>query len=152
DWDPGNHQYAVAADGTVCAAYLIGGRWQIIQGRDTKSAKLIGKPVELVSAIHAWKDGFVAMVGRPDRTMAIMGISATGEIWELYAPKMRELPENTVSVAREIQFPTEDGSKGFAWYYAPQNAEFEGPAGEKPPLMVFAHGGPTAQAFSYFQK
>ncbi len=34
------------------------------------------------------------------------------------------------------------GAHGF--YYAPKNPDFEGPEGERPPLIVYVHGGPTA--------
>ena len=33
-----------------------------------------------------------------------------------------------------------------ALYYPPANPDFEGPSAEKPPLLVLAHGGPTASA------
>ena len=49
-----------------------------------------------------------------------------------------------VSTAEPIEFPTGDGS-GYAFYYPPTNPEFRAPAGEKPPLVVNVHGGPTAQ-------
>ncbi len=50
------------------------------------------------------------------------------------------------SIPRPIEFPTEDGLTAHAFYYAPHNHDFEAPAGEKPPLVVVCHGGPTASA------
>ena len=38
------------------------------------------------------------------------------------------------------------GRTAHAFYYPPTNAEFEAPDGEKPPLRVVIHGGPTSQA------
>ncbi len=51
-----------------------------------------------------------------------------------------------VSTAEPIEFPTDEGGTGYAFYYPPTNPEFTGPAGEKPPLVVSVHGGPTAQS------
>jgi dipeptidyl aminopeptidase/acylaminoacyl peptidase len=51
-----------------------------------------------------------------------------------------------VSTAEAIEFPTEDGGTGYAFYYPPTNPEFTAAAGEKPPLVVNVHGGPTAQS------
>ena len=51
-----------------------------------------------------------------------------------------------LSVPRPIEFPTEDGKTAHAFYYAPRNLEFEAPSGEKPPLIVHVHGGPTGSA------
>lgn len=50
------------------------------------------------------------------------------------------------SVPKPIEFPTEDGLTAHAFYYPPRNQDYEAPAGEKPPLVVHCHGGPTGSA------
>jgi dipeptidyl aminopeptidase/acylaminoacyl peptidase len=47
------------------------------------------------------------------------------------------------SVPQAIEFPTEAGT-AHAFYYAPKNKDFEGPSGDRPPLRVHIHGGPTS--------
>ncbi len=56
-------------------------------------------------------------------------------------------------VPEAITFPTGEGNttKAHALYYAPTNPGFEGQADELPPLMVVAHGGPTAAAARQLQ-
>ena len=49
-----------------------------------------------------------------------------------------------LSVPETIEFPTEDGLTAYAFFYAPKNGDTVAPAGEKPPLLVMSHGGPTA--------
>src|SRR5205807_718058 len=49
-----------------------------------------------------------------------------------------------LSVPRPIEFPTEGGLTAHALFYAPHNADHEAPPGEKPPLVVMSHGGPTS--------
>jgi dipeptidyl aminopeptidase/acylaminoacyl peptidase len=49
---------------------------------------------------------------------------------------------------RHVQFPTENGLIAFANFYAPHNPDFAAPSGEKPPLVVKCHGGPTSSASS----
>jgi dipeptidyl aminopeptidase/acylaminoacyl peptidase len=52
-----------------------------------------------------------------------------------------------VSVPRPIEFPTGEGTEtAHAFYYPPANPGFEAPAGERPPLIVQGHGGPTSHA------
>jgi dipeptidyl aminopeptidase/acylaminoacyl peptidase len=53
-----------------------------------------------------------------------------------------------VSVPQHLEFPTEGGRTAFANYYPPQNPDCVAPAGERPPLVVKCHGGPTASASS----
>jgi dipeptidyl aminopeptidase/acylaminoacyl peptidase len=49
-----------------------------------------------------------------------------------------------LSVPRPIEFPTEGGLTAHALFYPPHNADHEAPPGEKPPLVVMSHGGPTS--------
>ena len=45
-----------------------------------------------------------------------------------------------------VTFPTSVDDVAHALYYAPANPDAELPSGERPPLMVFVHGGPTGSA------
>jgi dipeptidyl aminopeptidase/acylaminoacyl peptidase len=54
------------------------------------------------------------------------------------------------SVPRPIEFPTQNGKTAHAYFYAPKNKDFTAPAGEKPPLIVMSHGGPTSAASTAF--
>ncbi|KAH8664221.1 Alpha/Beta hydrolase protein [Xylariales sp. PMI_506] len=55
------------------------------------------------------------------------------------------LPPSTFSKPEHIQFPAKKGPKreihGFFW--PPHNPNYTGPAGQKPPLIIQSHGGPT---------
>jgi dipeptidyl aminopeptidase/acylaminoacyl peptidase len=49
-----------------------------------------------------------------------------------------------LSVPESIEFPTTDGNTAYAFYYPPTNCDYAPLLGEKPPLLVKSHGGPTA--------
>jgi dipeptidyl aminopeptidase/acylaminoacyl peptidase len=49
-----------------------------------------------------------------------------------------------LSMPKPFEFPTENGLIAHASYFAPKSQDFEAPPGEKPPLVVHCHGGPTA--------
>ena len=49
-----------------------------------------------------------------------------------------------ISIGEALTVPTDDGETVHLIYYPPQNARFAGPAGERPPLIVMSHGGPTS--------
>ncbi len=51
-----------------------------------------------------------------------------------------------LSQPQAIAFPTADGQTAYAWFYPPQNQDFQAPPDERPPLIVRSHGGPTAAA------
>jgi dipeptidyl aminopeptidase/acylaminoacyl peptidase len=54
-----------------------------------------------------------------------------------------DIDERFVSKPEAVEFPTDDGP-AYGFYYAPTNPDFEPPEGELPPLVVWVHGGPTA--------
>ncbi len=49
-----------------------------------------------------------------------------------------------LSEPEPIEFPTSNGLTAFALFYAPKNRDFVPLAGERPPLLVTSHGGPTS--------
>ncbi|HST82546.1 MAG TPA: prolyl oligopeptidase family serine peptidase [Kineosporiaceae bacterium] len=69
----------------------------------------------------------------------------------LNEPAGSELAESAISVPQWIDFPSADGRTAHALLYLPTSAEVAPPAGEKPPLLVTVHGGPTAAASPAFK-
>jgi dipeptidyl aminopeptidase/acylaminoacyl peptidase len=56
------------------------------------------------------------------------------------------LDPGLVSTLETIHFPTSGSRTAHALYHPPRNPRFVGPAGERPPLIVLSHGGPTSNA------
>ncbi|WP_419919964.1 S9 family peptidase [Candidatus Poriferisocius sp.] len=56
-----------------------------------------------------------------------------------------------LSEPRPIGFATTDGAEAHGLYYPPANPVAGVPAGERPPLLVLSHGGPTGAARSGLQ-
>jgi dipeptidyl aminopeptidase/acylaminoacyl peptidase len=56
------------------------------------------------------------------------------------------LPPEDVSVAEPLSIPGRDGHPVHATYYPPRLRGWEGEPGERPPLIVHCHGGPTSSA------
>jgi dipeptidyl aminopeptidase/acylaminoacyl peptidase len=54
------------------------------------------------------------------------------------------LDQRYLSIAEPVDFPGADGALSHGFYYAPTNPDFEAPPDERPPLLVFVHGGPTS--------
>ena len=58
------------------------------------------------------------------------------------------LDDGYLSKPEPIEYPTANGQSAYALFYAPRNKDFAAPAGEKPPLIVISHGGPTSATTS----
>jgi dipeptidyl aminopeptidase/acylaminoacyl peptidase len=53
-----------------------------------------------------------------------------------------------ISSPEPQEFPTANDRTAFALFYAPKNKDHIAPEGERPPLLVLSHGGPTSAATS----
>ncbi|MFC6631920.1 S9 family peptidase [Microbulbifer taiwanensis] len=83
--------------------------------------------------IAAGADSFPAVVAYDRQSDQLESIASSNS---------NRLPGEVFSIAQEIEFPTGPRSV-YAFYYPPYNPDYEAPEGEKPPLIVFSHGGPT---------
>lgn len=72
----------------------------------------------------------------------------TGDCEVLRASSEDRLNDAMISRAIPISYPTYDKKEGYGFYYPPKNANFQSLPGELPPLIVRAHGGPTAHVTS----
>jgi len=66
-------------------------------------------------------------------------------------PRDLGLAAGRISRPESISFPSAGGRIAHALYYAPTSPDHVGPDGERPPLLVDIHGGPTSAARSQFQ-
>ncbi len=69
---------------------------------------------------------------------------AGGDVQVVRSGSSLQVQAQDTSLPQAIEFPTADGANAHAFFYPPHNANFEGPRGEAPPLLVIGHGGPTA--------
>jgi len=93
----------------------------------------------------AGKVAFVA--GRPAEATAVVEFDlASGRLDVVQRASSMAVDAGYLSVPRKIAFPTERGLTVFGFFYPPTNPDFTGVPGERPPLVVRCHGGPTANA------
>jgi dipeptidyl aminopeptidase/acylaminoacyl peptidase len=121
--------------------YLIGpesGDLRPIAGRWTESSWLA---VEGANAV------FVGAAPDEFQAVAILDVD-TGEHEVVRRSTPVEVDPEDVSTPESIEFTTTGDRTAHGLYYAPRNRSFDGPPGERPPLIVTSHGGPTASAFN----
>ncbi|MFO7635405.1 MAG: S9 family peptidase [Caldilinea sp.] len=90
---------------------------------------------------------FVA--GAPTEKACVVRLDLkTGEFQSLRASSNTVIDPAFVSLPEMADYPTTGGVTAHAFYYAPLNPLHRAPAGERPPLIVFSHGGPTGATTS----
>ena len=99
----------------------------------------------VIGASVAVSDGRIAVVAATAReSSAVMLIDAdSGGREVVRRPSKLDIEDASVSVAEPIAFPTSGRQTAHAFFYAPRSATCTGPGDDRPPLLVFTHGGPT---------
>jgi len=86
----------------------------------------------------------ITIAGSPTEPPAVIAVDLeTGRVDVLRRSAELAVDPAYISVPETIEFPTEGGVTAHAFYYPPRNPDYEPPAGELPPLIVYVHGGPT---------
>jgi dipeptidyl aminopeptidase/acylaminoacyl peptidase len=99
--------------------------------------------------LRAAGERVACIAGSPTRARAVVVIDpAGGGVEVLRSSEDAELDPGYLTVPEPVEFPTEGGRTAHALYYPPANREVQGPAGERPPLVVASHGGPTSGVVS----
>jgi dipeptidyl aminopeptidase/acylaminoacyl peptidase len=149
------------AFGMSTYAFLAGGRIVCIHGRGPMQRLGVLDPdgsladVELPFTsffpphLRAHGDRVACIAGSPTAAPAVVVIDpADGGVEVLRSSKDEALDPGYLSLPEPIEFPTEGGRTAHALCYPPANRDHQGPAGERPPLLVASHGGPTSGVVS----
>lgn len=96
---------------------------------------------------HAGRAAFVA--AGPTQLPAVVELDlASGRRECVQSSTTLCLEPGYLARAQPFAYETTGGTRAYAFYYPPHNHDVDAPADEKPPLLVCAHGGPTAAASS----
>jgi len=89
----------------------------------------------------------IALAASADQGFALWRVPMEGGKPQLaYRSKGAPLDPAYASRPHPLSYPTSNGETAHAFYYPPLNPGFAAGEGEHPPLIVTAHGGPTAGA------
>ena len=145
-WVFGMSTYAFAGDGRIVCTYTQQGLWHLATiDTTTKEFRPIETPYTQISGITAAGDRVLFLGGSADRATAIVQLDLATQTSEILRQSTQiDLDSGYLSTPKPIEFPTENGTTAFAFFYPPTNRDYSAPEGEKPPLLVKSHGGPTA--------
>ncbi len=138
-WSLGAQSYRCLADGDIIARYEKNGAVFVERLRAGSFETGFSRP-----ACPAPFGGGWAVLGADADCPARLDLLHEDGRRETLARAAPEDPDPAfVSRAEPVSFPTGGGRTAHAWFYAPKNPGFIAPEGERPPLIVRSHGGPT---------
>jgi dipeptidyl aminopeptidase/acylaminoacyl peptidase len=164
-WSLGQQGFEILADGRLVATYSKNGISRLVVGNvmddkdgpATNVQEYSGETQEGVLPMQ-----FGGVIGDDKNNLYFLGGSPSTPAsvfrWNLATPQVPatmlactstlSFPNHVISVPRQVEFPTTLGdgtaTTAFGYYYAPRNGNFTCTTEAAPPLLVKAHGGPTA--------
>jgi dipeptidyl aminopeptidase/acylaminoacyl peptidase/uncharacterized protein (DUF2132 family) len=144
-WAFAMSRYGFDARGRIVCTFTQGGRSTLaLLDADAGTFEPCATPFCSIHELQVG-DGFAVFLGATETAAeAVIRFDlATGRHEVLRSTTRGTLDAARVSTAEAISFPTEHGLTAHAFFYPPVNPRFHGPAGERPPLIVVGHGGPT---------
>lgn len=120
---------------------------------DTESGRLvrIDLPFTYITDVNVALEGAFFIAGSPTQPLSIVRLHASTSDYEIIR-QSSPMPVETgyISIPKTVSFPTDNEQTAYAFFYPPQNQDFRGPEGERPPLIVISHGGPTSMTTATF--
>ena len=151
-WGFGMTSYSfLGATDIVCVYSEAGGSklGQIDTAKGTlKQIELLYTTLSGVAVSGGWVALIAASPTLSERLLVVDAGTGAQEVVKVSNPA--HIDPGYFSIPQPIEFPTEGGVTAHAFYYPPKNKDYEAAAGEKPPLVVHCHGGPTSSAGSSF--
>jgi dipeptidyl aminopeptidase/acylaminoacyl peptidase len=145
--------FAVPAEDAVVCTFCTDGVWHLAT-LDVRHRKVreIALPFTALEEVRAARNSAVFVGAAPDAAPAVIRVDlASGQIQQLSGTERIEVDRTYFSVGQPIEFPTTGGQSAYGIYYPPHNPDFVAPDGERPPLLVMSHGGPTAAVDNSFE-
>ena len=147
-WGLGMRSWAFEHERAILAAVSSGGEEHLTRVHvETGRSERIPLPFTSLGSLDLEGDRAVFLAASPDRAPAVVLLELSSGRFDEVASTFA-WQECEISVPEAITFPSEDGRRAHAFLYRPAHGDVRGPQGERPPLIVKGHGGPTSATSS----
>ena len=144
--------WAFAGGSRIVVSHTSRGRWHlgvvdVASGVMTSLAPGL-EPREWLTATETHA---IVVAGSARTSDAVMQIDLdTGEAEPLKTASPVEIDPVYISEPDAVEFPTASGLTAHAFIYPPRHPDYTGTPGDRPPLIVISHGGPTTATTARF--
>jgi dipeptidyl aminopeptidase/acylaminoacyl peptidase len=148
-WVFGMSTYALIGKHRIVCTYTQHGIWQLaLINTLSQHFTQLNLPYTDISGIRTTGNSVYCCAASATQSNRIIEIDLLTEAHEILQRSTNsDLDPAYLSVPQSIEFPTTGGT-AYAFYYPPTNPDYQPLLGEKPPLLVKSHGGPTAATSS----
>ncbi len=148
-WTFGGGTYTFESPDYIVGTYAEEGAWHLFRLHTTTGERTnLDLPfTQLAMPLVTFDNQVIVLAASPVEAPAIVRIdTARREYQTIIRSSAVDVDPEYLSRPRRMRFPTDNGHHSHAHFYPPSNKLFAGPEGERPPLIVFSHGGPSSAA------
>jgi dipeptidyl aminopeptidase/acylaminoacyl peptidase len=147
-WAFGMSTYCFESADRIICTYSQGGIWHLARldtSRPVPKLEIVETPYTVIDQPLVASGQVIFMAGSATEPTSIVKLDlTTTETQVLHRTSEARVNSAYLSQPQTIAFPTENGQMAHAFFYPPCNPDYRAPEGEKPPLLVISHGGPTS--------
>ena len=152
-WVFGMATYACAGSNRIVCSFVEAGLGRLaVIDVASKALRRIETPFTHFASMRANGDQALFIAGAPSHPSSVVLLDIVANDYRILKKSTDILDRADPSLAtyltavEPITFPTTGDSSAFALFYPPRSPDFVGPDGDKRPLLVRCHGGPTSAA------
>jgi dipeptidyl aminopeptidase/acylaminoacyl peptidase len=144
-WRFGMPTHIFISAGELACSYIQGGLSHLaILDVNTGQLEELETPYEEIRSLSYAPGRLLFSAASPVEFKSIVELRLDGRQLSIFKRSNDlTLDDGYLTRPQPIEFPTEGGLTAHAFFYPPKNKDYQAPSGEKPPLIVFTHGGPT---------
>jgi dipeptidyl aminopeptidase/acylaminoacyl peptidase len=154
-WNFGMATYAFAGPERIVCVYAEGGLGNLaVIDLTTGSLRPLDTPFTQFASVRAHGDQAAFIAGAPSHPASVVVFDHSFDRYRILKKATDILDRADLRIGdyltpvEPIEFPTSAGRTAFGLFDRPNNPDYAVPDGEKPPLLVKCHGGPTSSASS----
>lgn len=151
-WVFGLSTYAFESEDRLVCAYSRHGTWHLASlDAVTHELETIEIPYTEIAYLRAAPGRVVFVGGSPTEPPSVVRLDLSRqqvEVEVLRRSSKTATDAGYLSMPQAVEFPTGVGLTAHAFFYPPRNRDYVASPGERPPLLVMSHAGPTSAASS----
>ncbi len=145
-WVFGLSTYAFTDTNEIVCSYCVRGVWSL--GRIDLTARkfsAIEAPFSDIGFLCAHGTRVVFSAAAPKEVDAVIELElADGRMQIIRRASSNSITADYFSTPETLEFPSANELSAYGYFYPPCNPDFTAAEGERPPLIVISHGGPTS--------
>ena len=149
-WVFGETCFAFLDDGSVAFVYVEDGLDRLAVRLTDGTIAPLDMPFTVIEGLTANGSTLRFIAASPTTEPHVVDVdvdgATAGDPVVIVPPRELPVGEEWFSTPEPVEFPTAGGATAHALLYRPRNPDVTGPAGDRPPLLVVIHGGPTSAA------